>query len=160
MDMTSIAAAITGIRFAKDTVQTFVDYKVEEGSQAKVSAVLEKLAIAQESLFDVRDELFRLQSDNEQLRQDLKSRDDWDARKARYQLERTETGVMVWGSTFEPKHFVCPVCFERREAHMLQPRGTILDCPACKASYQARIVRDTPMRVERAITDFNVWGDR
>lgn len=154
MDMASITAAITGIKFAKDTVQTFVDYKVEEGSQAKVSAVLDKLAIAYESLFDMRDELFRLQSENERMRQDLKSRDDWETRKGQYRLVRTEAGAMVWAATFEPSHSICPVCFERREAQMLQPRGSILDCPACKASYPARILRDIPMHVQ---TDFNAW---
>lgn len=157
MDMASIGSAITAIRFAKDTVQTFVDSKIEAESQTKVSAVLEKLTDAQGSIYDMRDEMFRLQSENQQLHRDIRARDDWDARKAQYSLQRTVGGAVIYVSAAEPKHCACPVCIERHEVQILQPRGVLLDCPSCKATYQASPYRDTPIRVERAISSDNAW---
>ena len=150
--LTTVSAGYAGLKFAKDSLQVALGLKIEGDVRAAIVEALTKLGSTQDTLFELREEMFRLQSENERLRQDLKSRDDWETRKAQYQLVRTEAGAMIWAATFEPKHFICPVCFEKREGHMLQPRGSILDCPACKASYQARIPRDVLMRVE---TDFD-----
>jgi len=59
MDASSILAAYNGLKFAKDSLSTLIQGKIEVESQAKVRAALEKLGAAQDALFEMRDELFR-----------------------------------------------------------------------------------------------------
>lgn len=139
MDLTSIGAAYTGLKFAKDTFQVVLGYKIESDTRAKIADAMEKLGGAQDTLFELREELSRLQTDNERVHKDLKARDDWDVRKVQYPLQRTVGGAIVHASSFEPKHFACPACFERREVQILQSRGGSMgffDCSGCKASYR------------------------
>src|SRR6266849_5835849 len=108
MDMSSITAAINCIRFIKDT------------------------------LYDLREELFRLQSENQDLRQQLKAQKDWQTQKSQYQLEKTAGGAMVYAFTGTPQHYACPSCFAKEVIQILQDRRVmagVFDCPGCKADY-------------------------
>jgi hypothetical protein len=137
MDLASINAAITGLRFAKDTFQTMLGMKIEAATQSAVVDGMSKVVTAQETIL-------RLQAETEQLRQDLKARDDWDARAARYSLTETPGRAIVWESSFAPKHYACPVCFEKRAIHFLQDRRGDMgwfDCRECKASFSVGVPR-------------------
>jgi hypothetical protein len=57
--------------------------------------------------------MFRLQAENEQLRQQLKAKEDWENQKSQYQLEQTAGGAVVWVFTGAPKHYACPSCFSK-----------------------------------------------
>lgn len=81
MDIATVGAACTGLKFAKDSLQVALGYKIERETRDQITAALEKLGAAQDTLFELREELFRLQSENDRLRQDLAARDEWDAVK-------------------------------------------------------------------------------
>ena len=138
MDVTLITAAYTGLKFAKDALQTALGYKIENETRVQISAALEKLGTAQDTLFELREELFRLQTENDRLRQELKSHPHSETQKAPYQLQETARGAVVYVSTGPPRHYACPSCFANRTIQILQDRrvvGGVFDCPGCKTAY-------------------------
>ena len=149
MDLASINAAITGLRAAKDTFQVMLGLKIEAATQVAVVDGMSKVVAAQETIL-------RLQAESEQIRQDLKARDDWDARKARYSLQRTVGGAIVHASDFE-RHFACPACFEKREVQILQyqgPASGYADCPSCRVNYLVSVPQVIPIHVEGGPSPF------
>lgn len=138
MDITLITGAYNGLKFAKDALTVALGYKIENETRTQISAALDKLGSAQDTLFELREELFRLQSENEQLRQQIKARDEWEVQKSRYQLEETTGGAVVYAFTGTPKHYACPSCFSKSTVQILQDRrvmGGVFDCPGCKTAY-------------------------
>jgi hypothetical protein len=82
--------------------------------------------------------LFRLQSENEQLRGELKAQQDWQVEKAKYQLQQTVGGAVVYAYSGTPKHFACPSCFTKGAIQILQDRKVVsgaFECPGCKTLY-------------------------
>ncbi len=153
IDPASVSATIAGLKFAKDTLQVMLGLKVEASTQAAVVDAMSKLVAAQETIL-------RLQAETDELRRNLNARDDWDSRKARYSLTKTVGGAIVYESTFPMHHFACPACFEKHEVQILQDCGGVggtFQCSACKVFYPIRAPQ--PIRVERATSSGNAWGD-
>jgi hypothetical protein len=138
MDIALIAGAYSGLKFAKDALQVALGYKIETETRTQISLALEKLSTAQDTLFELREELFRLQSENEQLRGELKAQQDWQVEKAKYQLQQTVGGAVVYAYSGTPKHFACPSCFTTGAIQILQDRRVIsgaFEMPGCKTLY-------------------------
>ena len=68
MDIALVGAAYNGLKFAKDALKLSLDMKVESESRIQVHAAMEKLGGVQDSLFELREQLFSLQHENESLR--------------------------------------------------------------------------------------------
>ena len=138
MDVALIGGAYNGLKFAKDALTTALSYKIENDTRAQISAALERLGTAQDTLFDLREELFRLQSENDELRRQIKSSEDWQAQKSMYELSQTPGGAVVYSFTGTPKHYACPSCFAKSKIELLQNRRLVsgtFDCPGCKTTY-------------------------
>jgi hypothetical protein len=141
MDVALIGASYTGLKFAKDALQTILNQKIESRTREQISEALEKLGSAQDTLFELREELFRLQSENDRLRQELKAREGWETQKAGYQLQETPGGAVVYVYSGAPHHYACPSCFAKSTIQILQDRrvvGGAFDCPNCKAVYPVK----------------------
>lgn len=139
-----VAAAYTGLKFAKDALQAILSGKVAVESQTQILAALEKVGEAQDALFQLRDEMSRLQTENEHLRQELAAREDWNSAKVKYELGETTGGAVVYASKGAPHHYACPVCFEKKSIQILQDRrvmGGVFDCPNCKAEYPIKPIQ-------------------
>ena len=50
MDKATIGAAYTGLKFAKDALEVALGYKIETETRTQISAALEKLGAAQDTL--------------------------------------------------------------------------------------------------------------
>ncbi len=138
MDASSIMAAYNGLKFAKDSLTTLVQGKIEVESQAKVMAVLEKLGAAQDALFEMRDELFRLQAENMQLKQEIERNNTWKERLGSYELTKTSGGAVVYKFKGQPEHFACPSCANNHQLEILQDNRTMsgkFRCTRCEAEY-------------------------
>lgn len=160
MDIATVGAAITGIKFAKDSLQAALGYKIEKETQIQMTAVLEKLGTALDTLFELREELFRLQSENDRLRQDLAARDEWNALKAQYRLSETPGGAVVYESSGPPKHYACPVCFAKGSAQILQDRRVmagVFDCPNCKAEFPVNPRKSVPISASKTRQIIGDW---
>jgi regulator of replication initiation timing len=142
-----VGAAYNGLKFAKDALKLSLDLKIESESRAQVHTALEKLGAVQDSLFALREELFSLQNENEQLRQELKSQQDWESIKENYQLQTTSGGAVIYRFLGEPEHYACPSCFQNRSLQILQDcrvRVGTFECPGCKTKYPVKPVRAQP----------------
>jgi hypothetical protein len=146
MDVTLVPAVYTALRFAKDALQVALNYKIENATREQISAALEKLGSAQDALFELREELFRLQSENDSLRQDLKSREDWETQKAGYQLQETRGGAMVYVYSSSPHHYACPNCFAKKTIQILQGPGSLFRCSSCHEGYPIEPAPRTSVR--------------
>lgn len=142
-----ISTAFNTLKFAKEALQVTLRLQVENESREKINAALEKVGNVQDSLFELREALLQMQTENDRLRADLKAHDEWEAQKASYKLTKTPGGAVVYrasqvlveGGT--PDHFVCPNCLVKREIQILQDRRVaagLYDCPGCKAAYPVR----------------------
>jgi predicted RNA-binding Zn-ribbon protein involved in translation (DUF1610 family) len=136
--VTTISTAYSALKKAKDGFSSYVDGKAEAKANAKVTEAMKSLGEALDSLFYVREELFRLQDENRVLKEQLSSKESWNKKLSDYKLVKTTGGATVYESTQEPKHFACPNCIEHQEIQILQSgrnmAGTY-NCPGCKTSF-------------------------
>ncbi len=92
-------------------------------------------------LLDEKDSVLKAKQEAEQELVKLKA---WDAEKANYELVEIFLGVFVYGlkasvKTGEPKHCLCPRCYERSQKSILQVQYQVspppLECSRCHARY-------------------------
>jgi hypothetical protein len=139
VDLASMSAAVSGIKFIKDTLDVAIGYKIENESREKINAALKETWNVLDMLFTAQTQMFELQAENEQLRRQLKAQEDWENRKSQYRLEKTSAGSFVYVFTGEPKHYACPSCFSKESIHILQKFPSKLDhvgCTNCKTRYE------------------------
>ena len=154
MDMSAISGAISSAKVLKDVLQALATLKVEKATLARINEALNQVHSVQEALFDSREELFKLQKDNDDLRRKLKEHDDWETSKAKYQILQTLGGAIVYASKTEsPNHFARPRCMSKREIQILQDihvNSGGFERPNCKEIYsvkpaiETRVIRSGP----------------
>lgn len=129
-----IASAYTGIKFIKESLSFILSAKIEAAAKEKINQILEKIGPIQDTLFYLREELFRLQTENAELKEKLKASEAWEKKLAEYQITKTPGGAVVYQFKGEPKHYICPSCLNKKEVHILQDRRVMsgsFDCPGC-----------------------------
>ena len=139
MDLTTIAAAITSAKALKELLQAATSLKLDNETLVRMNNALNEISAIQEKLFEARDQLFNLQRENDELRQQIKAHDDWKTRLDEFVLNKTVGGAVVFESRSEnPKYYVCPQCIEKQQIQILQDlnvaSGTF-ECPGCKTKY-------------------------
>ena len=141
MDIVSISAAYNGLKVAKDIFSGFNDLKVETATLARINEAVKKVGEAQDAIFVLREELFRLQEENSSLKQQINDRDSWATIIGQYQLVDTAGGAVVFKSKEEPNHFACPSCAQSKEIHILQDNRVMagtFTCTKCQAIYPVK----------------------
>ncbi|MCK5855604.1 MAG: hypothetical protein KAG56_10310 [Sulfurovaceae bacterium] len=138
MDIASITLAYEGLKTGKSILQSLYETKIEADAKEKIEVVMSKLGEAQDSLFTMREELFRLQSDNDTLKNKIGEIDSWENKFSQYELVETLGGAVVYRFLNTPKHFICPSCISRKKIEILQnnrtPSGKFR-CIGCKSEY-------------------------
>lgn len=146
MDMSEIGLAYTGVKFIQEVLSGMLALKVEAASGGRINEALEKAGAVQDSLFHLREEAMRLQTENHELKEKLKAAEDWKAKIAEYELKQTEGGAVVYEFKGEPRHYICPNCFNKRELQILQGRKDSmsgdLSCPGCNKDFPVKRHRD------------------
>lgn len=138
MDIVAITAAFEGLKASKQIVTALFDAKVDAEAKPKIIAALEQLGNAQDTLYELRDELFKLQSKNEELRKELAVLEAWEVRASQYEVQQTEGGAIVYKFKALPLHYACPSCFNKHQLQFLQDNRTIsgkFRCPGCEVEY-------------------------
>jgi len=147
MDIAVITGAYTGLKAAKDILANLVDQKIEVEASKAITEAMDKMGIAQDTFFALREELFKLQDDNRSLQEQLSAVTAWEDTMSAYSLEKTSGGAVVYKSSSEPMHFVCPSCLNKKELHILQEAGGYSGfsiCPSCSTQYLVRPHDDPP----------------
>jgi hypothetical protein len=86
-----------------------------------INEALMKVSSVQDSLFEAQSELFRLNEENQKLRQQIREQEDWKVKEAEYKLTETAGGAVVSVSiSGSPQHFACPSCMSKRNIGVLQ----------------------------------------
>jgi len=138
MDIASITAAYEGLKVGKNILQSLHKIKVESEAKERVNEVMSKLGEAQDTLFTMREELFKLQSENESLKKIISESENWDKKISEYELIKTSGGAVVYKYKKEPEHYVCPSCVSKNIIEILQDNRTIsgkFRCVGCKSEY-------------------------
>jgi len=142
MDIGSLieTVATTGaqIRSIMDNIQSLYALVKKRKLDADI---VEKLLAVSMMVAEASAQNTRLDTEIATLKKELDAQDIIQKRKRNYVLSETPMGVRVYrlkdtAETGEPPHEVCPNCFERDKIAILQPRGTVLECDACKAAYR------------------------
>jgi len=147
MDLSSIMVAYNGIKFAKESLSTLIQGKIEIESREKVTAALDNLGKAQDTLFEMRDELFSLQTENNKLKQELEKQNNWTERINSYELTKTDGGAVVYKFKGQPDHFACPSCINGHKLEILQDNRTMsgkFRCVSCQAEYPIKPLQNPP----------------
>jgi predicted RNA-binding Zn-ribbon protein involved in translation (DUF1610 family) len=147
MDAATIAGAWEGLKAAKQLFTAFIDGKVDEAARPKIHAAVEQVGKAQDTLYELRDELFTLQATNEKLRRELATIDEWKQLSARYTLGKTEGGAVVYVYNAEPTHYACPTCYNNKQIVPLQDNRTLsgkFRCTGCHAEYPVNASQKAP----------------
>jgi predicted RNA-binding Zn-ribbon protein involved in translation (DUF1610 family) len=147
MDIASITAAYNGLKVGKEILTGLLEAKIEVESRVKVTEALAKLGVVQDTLFELREELFRLQTNNEELRKQIAQFESWEKQLEKYTLTKTAGGAVVYRFTGEPEHFICPSCVAQRNLQILQDNRTMSGkyrCPGCKNEFPINPQRNPP----------------
>ena len=149
MDIATITAAYEGLKAGKSILKSLYESKVEADAKEKIDEVMSKLGEAQDTLFSMREELFRLQSENESLKKKIAEADSWDSKLSEYKLTETSGGAIVYKFTGTPEHFICPSCVSEKTIEILQDNRTYSGkyrCVGCNAEFPINPRRDPPAR--------------
>jgi hypothetical protein len=131
-------AAYNGLKFAKDSLSTLIQGKVEIEAQARISEALTKLGDAQDALFQLRDELFTMQAETARLKAEIDRTNNWKDRLSSYELVKTAGGAVVYRFKGNPEHFACPSCVNGQKLEILQDNRTMsgkFRCSGCTNEY-------------------------
>jgi hypothetical protein len=73
MESTFLTTAILSTRFVKASLETVLDHDMAHEHWDKIQHVLQQVGVIHDTLFHMRNELCRLQAENQQLRQRLQA---------------------------------------------------------------------------------------
>lgn len=142
MDLTTITAAIGSVKTLKELLQAATSLRIDTESLGRINSALNEVASIQEKLFEAREQLFNIQKENDDLRQQIKTHDDWKGRLNAFVLNKTVGGAVVYESRDDkPKHYVCPQCVEKHQIQILQDLNVMsgaYECPGCQNKYAVK----------------------
>ncbi len=145
MDLITIKGAYDSLKASKSLLNSLYKMKIDEEVKEQIGEIKEKLGTTQDSLFEIREELFKLQNENNELKHELKHKEDWSNTLNKYALIRTEGDAVVYKSNFEPSHYVCPSCISKKEIEILQDLRTLkghFQCSSCKSLFPFKKKRE------------------
>lgn len=143
MDLQTLTAAYNGIKVAKDTITALLQLKIDAESKERVDAALVRLGAAQDTLFELREQLFAMQDLIRDLQSKVSTQDRWDSIFSKYQIIVTPGGGTVYESLELPRHMICPSCINKREIHILQDMNVwagTFECPSCKTAFPIKCI--------------------
>lgn len=150
--MFEIGAALSAFSAIKQLGRAVYDSKVDADVKEKAREILDKLGDAQDVLYQLREELLRVQDENARLSRQLAETSDWKAERDAYLLQAAPGGAMVLHHMDKPGLFACPVCANDRKLVPLQDDRTLVGsftCPGCKAKYPVKASQVDTTRLGR-----------
>lgn len=134
-------SAVAMFTFAKDTVKGIYSEKVDERVKEKLQDVLDCIDKLQTSALEKNEMLFSMQQELYELKEKLRSVEQWENRLSQYELVSTVGNGVVYKFKGNPPHYVCPACVENKLIHILQDHDLMSGefvCPGCKVQFPVR----------------------
>ena len=136
IDPLTITAGISGIKFISDALKLKKDLVGDDESKEKISDALDKLDDTKGMVYDLRDELMRIQAENALLKKENSVFSGWEESFNKYELIETSAGAMVYKFKSKPPHYACTKCMVKKEIHILQKWNSYdVMCINCKNIY-------------------------
>jgi|APSaa5957512622_1039677.scaffolds.fasta_scaffold73854_2 hypothetical protein len=104
MDIALITAAYDGLKIAKDVFSGYNNLKNKADSIEKVNEAVRKVGDPQDDLFQLREEPFRLQEENNNLKQLLSIQEEWNTRIQNYELVEADGSLSRYFGCVESGH--------------------------------------------------------
>jgi predicted RNA-binding Zn-ribbon protein involved in translation (DUF1610 family) len=151
MDYSSVAGAYEALKATKELLTFAFNAKVDAEAKAKILEAQKHLGEIQDTLFNVREQLFALQGERDELKQRLEQTLSWQRRIEDYELVKTAGEAVVLQSKSDPKHYACPSCVNKNELHILQTNRTFSGkyrCTGCGSEFpvEARMEANISLR--------------
>src|SRR5437016_7400811 len=109
--------------FQQNLIQGLIGLKVDTEALYRINAAQTQVSNLLGALLETQGDLFKLVDENRELRRQIQTQEDWEKKKAGYQLQQTAGGAVVYASvSTSPAHYACPGCIEKREIQILQRR--------------------------------------
>src|SRR5207249_1521685 len=86
MDIPSIGAAIASGKALKNIIQGLIGLKVDTEALYRINAAQTQVSNLLGALLETQGDLFKLVDENRELRRQIQSQEDWEKKKAGYQL--------------------------------------------------------------------------
>lgn len=134
IDMTQVQAAIASLGAVRDLVKVGIDAKADAKAAEKVIEAMGRLGQATDTLYALREELFRLQAENADLKRDAEEREVLKEQREKYELFKTAGGAVVYRFKGEPEHYACPNCLNAKRIEILQNNRTLSGKYRCTAA--------------------------
>lgn len=138
MDITTITAALNGLKISKEIFVKYIETKAADEARPKILEALDQLGKTMDTLFSLREELSKLQTENDKLRKELTDTQSWKEKSNQYKLVTTDGGAIVYEFNSDPKHFICPSCYDKKQFQILQDNRTssgTFRCIGCSAEF-------------------------
>ena len=147
-DLTAIAQGLTAFKALKELGQAMIEVRDAAAFRDKQIEFQAKIIEAQNALFEMQQERTELVDRVSELEKEITRLKDWETEKCRYRMAEVGRGAIAYllkpeAAGSDPKHMICPTCFERgtksvlQALSLVQQRGTHGDlrtCPICKTS--------------------------
>lgn len=118
MDPTSISAALSSLKAARDIAKAMLDLKVGSEVQLKVIELQSLILAAQEQAMEAQERMRSLEAEMQRIR-------NWESESERYELRSLGEGKLAYRlrddkADGEPQHWICPNCFQDQQKSILQ----------------------------------------
>jgi hypothetical protein len=135
-----LSSALATIKTSSDLVKTVLNISQDVEVTSAISGVLAKLIEAQEKVLDIQEHLQRQTAELDDLRRQLRARNEWQEESEKYERFHLSEGQAVYRLRAEyrgdePEVWFCPHCFTREHKisilQLFDPRDGTRACHAC-----------------------------
>lgn len=148
MEISTIIAAISGLKSAKEIITALKDLHIENDTLVKINEAVKQVNDAYEKLFELRDELSNLKNENDNLKKHLGEIESFKNKMADYDLIKTNGGAIVYKYQKAPLYYLCPKCIDNKEIQFLQDDTSEYsgwsECPNCNRRYSIEKDKELP----------------
>lgn len=139
IDSQSLIDGIAGIKFVGDALKLKKEHfsGSDKKDNEKIDTALQALDQTKSLVYELRDELIKLQAEQQNLHAQIEGFEKWQSKIDDYQIIKTSGGAKVYQNLDEPDLYICPSCIHEERIELLQPaRNNQSECPKCKSLFQ------------------------
>ena len=145
MDIASISTAYTAIKAIKDIGNTLLNEKIDSEAKQRVSEFVEKLGSVHDALFYIREELIKVQDENQSLKSKIKSLEEKLQIKDKLIYEKSYYWLEDNGVRSGP---FCQRCYDVKGilVHLQGGKNDTWHCYDCKVNFCGPNYQPPPQR--------------
>jgi hypothetical protein len=125
MAIAEIKALYSGVRAVSEIANGIISLSKNVAVNQKASELIEKIIGLQNDILLIQEKYEQLSESKKIVEEKLANFENWEEIASRYLLEEISPGVFTYvlkknDNVADPKHWLCPKCFEDRKKSILQ----------------------------------------